>query len=46
LYADIALRVSSGQKLVESIIETDKQAKFFPSDFIQLLSVAEKTANI
>ncbi len=46
LYADIALRVSSGQKLVESIIETDKQAKFFPSDFIQLLSVGEKTANI
>jgi type IV pilus assembly protein PilC len=46
LYADIALRVSEWKKLVESITLTDEQAKYFPPDFIQLLSVGERTATV
>ncbi len=46
LYADVALRVSEWKKLVESIIEVDPQAIYFPSDFLQLLSVGEKTATV
>jgi type IV pilus assembly protein PilC len=46
LYADIAVRVSEWKKLVESITLTDEQAKYFPPDFIQLLSVWERTATV
>lgn len=46
LFADISLKVSTWKKLVESIIEVDKNNEYFPSDFLQLLSVWEKTATI
>lgn len=46
LFDDISMKVSSWKKLVESILEVDKYNEFFPSDFIQLLSVWEKTASL
>lgn len=44
LFNDISLRVWSGKKIVDSILEVDVENEYFPSDFVQLLSVWEKTA--
>lgn len=46
LFNDISLRVWSGKKIVDSILEVDVENEYFPSDFVQLLSVWEKTASI
>ncbi|MGE4444163.1 MAG: type II secretion system F family protein [Candidatus Altimarinota bacterium] len=46
LYNDISLRVGSGKKIVDSILEADVANEYFPSDFVQLLSVGEKTASL
>ncbi len=46
LYSDVSLKVSTWKKLVDSISETDVDNEYFPSDFLQLLSVWEKTATI
>jgi len=39
-------KVSKGQKLTESLQEVDKTNELFPLDFLQMLSVWEKTASI
>lgn len=44
--AEIGQKVSGGQKIVESMWEVDTEHEFFPLDFLQLLSVWEKTANL
>lgn len=45
-FKEISVHVSKGHKLVDSIMKVDEEWFFFPSDFIQLLSVWEKTASI
>ncbi len=44
LYNDVSLKVWSGKKIVDSILEVDGENEYFPWDFVQLLSVWEKTA--
>lgn len=46
LFSMISLKVWTWKKLVESIMEVDATNEYFPSDFLQLLSVWEKTASI
>jgi type II secretory pathway component PulF len=46
LFSDISVKVWSWKKLVDSIVETDPDNKYFPSDFVQLLTVWERTATI
>lgn len=46
LFNDISVKVSTWKKLVDSIMEVDEYNEYFPSDFVQLLSVWEKTATI
>ncbi len=46
LFDRIITKVSSGSKIVESMLEVDPTHEYFPSDFITMLSVWEKTANI
>lgn len=46
LYNEISSKVSVGKKIVESMTEVDEEWKYFPSDFVQLLSVGEKTASL
>jgi len=46
LYTEIWLRVSHGKKIVQSMSEVDPDEQYFPGDFVQLLSVGEKTATL
>lgn len=46
IFDRIITKVSSGSKIVESMLEIDPTHEYFPSDFIQMLAVWEKTANI
>lgn len=46
VFNEISLKVWSWKKIVESMIEADVESKFFPWDFLQLLSVWEKTASV
>lgn len=46
LYNDVSVRVGNWKKIVDSILEVDELNEYFPSDFVQLLSVWEKTASI
>jgi len=46
LFNNISIQVSQWKKIVESIVEVDKTNEFFTSDFLQLLSVWEKTASL
>lgn len=46
LFSMISLKVWTWKKLVESIMEVDVNNDYFPADFLQLLSVWEKTASI
>ena len=39
-------KVSQGQKIVESMQEVDPENQLFPLDFLQMLSVWEKTASL
>lgn len=39
-------KVSLGQKITDSFLEVDPEHKFFPLDFLQMLSVWEKTASL
>ncbi|NDK10170.1 type II secretion system F family protein [Candidatus Gracilibacteria bacterium] len=39
-------KVSNGQKIVDSLAEVDPEHNLFPLDFLQMLSVGEKTASI
>lgn len=46
LFNEVSMKVWGWKKIVESMIETDWENEYFPSDFLQLLSVWEKTASI
>ncbi|USN58130.1 MAG: type II secretion system F family protein [Candidatus Peribacteria bacterium] len=46
LFDDIIDDVSKGNKIVESMSKVDELGKYFPSDFLQMLSVGESTANL
>lgn len=46
LFNNISIQVWNWKKIVDSISEIDKDNIYFPSDFLQLLSVWEKTASI
>jgi type IV pilus assembly protein PilC len=39
-------KVSGGQKIVDSMQEVDEDHRIFPLDFLQMLSVGEKTASL
>lgn len=43
---DVMHKVSGGQKIVDSMNEVDPEHQFFPLDFLQMLSVGEKTASL
>ena len=43
---DVMHKVSWGQKIVDSMSEVDPDHDFFPLDFLQMLSVGEKTASL
>lgn len=43
---DVVQKVSAGQKIVDSMQEVDPENIFFPLDFLQMLSVWEKTASL
>lgn len=46
LFDEIIVKVSSWSKIVDSMQEIDKENIYFPPDFIQMLWVWEKTANL
>lgn len=46
LFDSIMNKVSSWNKIVDSMIEVDSTHSYFPSDFLQMLSVWEKTASM
>lgn len=46
LLEDVISKVSTGNKIVDSMSETDERNDFFPPDFLQMLSVWEKTASL
>jgi len=43
---DVMNKVAGWQKIVESMQEVDELEEFFPADFLQMLSVWEKTASL
>ena len=43
---EVMTKVSGGQKIVESMQEVDESHHIFPLDFLQMLSVWEKTASL
>ena len=46
LFDQIIERVSKGSKIVEAMEEIDEEKIYFPVDFLQMLSVWEKTAKL
>jgi len=46
LFNGVSVQVGGWKKIVESMIIVDEKNQYFPSDFLQLLSVGEKTASI
>lgn len=46
LFDEVIIRVSKWWWIVKSIEEIDINKEFFPSDYLQMLSVWEKTANL
>ena len=46
LFNDIALKVSKWEKIVDSMRSVDPDKYYFPADFLQMLYVWEKTANL
>lgn len=46
LFEHVKEKVSAWNWIVKSMEESDKQKIYFPSDYLQMLSVWEKTANI
>lgn len=43
---DVITQVSWGNKIVDSMAKVDEKNQFFPPDFLQMLSVWEKTASL
>lgn len=46
LFNDIIVRVSSWEQIVKAMEAVDPEKKYFPADFLQMLSVWERTANL
>ncbi len=46
LFENIIVKVSGWKKIVQSMEEVDPEKIYFPADYLQMLSVWEKTANI
>lgn len=46
LFEDIIIKVSSWEGIVKSMEAVDPEKQYFPSDYLQMLSVWERTANI
>ncbi|MDD2907954.1 MAG: type II secretion system F family protein [Candidatus Gracilibacteria bacterium] len=46
LFDEVIIRVSRGEGIVKSMEEVDQLKQYFPSDYLQMLSVGERTANI
>ena len=46
LLDEVILKVSAWNKIVDSMQEVDEENQFFPADFLQMLSVWEKTASL
>ena len=46
LFEDIVIRVSSGEKIVNAMENVDPEKIYFPADYLQMLSVWERTANL
>lgn len=46
LFEEVSEKVQSWEKIVSSMWEVDKEWFYFPSDYLQMLSVWEKTANL
>ena len=46
LFNDIAVKVSKWEKIVDSMRYVDPEKYYFPSDFLQMLHVWEKTASL
>jgi len=46
LFEDILIKVSGWKKIVQSMEEVDPEKLYFPADYLQMLSVWEKTANL
>lgn len=46
IYNDVSIQVWAGKQLVEGFEIADGQYEYFPPDFLQLLSVGEKTASL
>ncbi len=46
LFEQIIKRVSAGEKIVESMESVDESHAYFPTDFLQMLSVWEKSAQL
>jgi type IV pilus assembly protein PilC len=46
IFEDLVNKVSKWEWITKSMEDLDKEHKFFPLDFLQMLSVWEKTANL
>jgi type II secretory pathway component PulF len=46
IFEDIVTKVSKWEWIVKSMEELDKDHEFFPQDYLQMLSVWEKTASL
>lgn len=46
LFNEVIVKVSAWWKIVDSMREVDEEKKYFPADFLQMLSVWERTASI
>ncbi|MCD5385328.1 type II secretion system F family protein [Candidatus Gracilibacteria bacterium] len=46
LFEDVVVSVSGGEKIVKSMEKADPEKIYFPADFLQMLSVGERTSNI
>ena len=46
LLDEVIASVSSGNKIVDSMSQVDEKNEYFPADFLQMLSVWEKTASL
>lgn len=46
LFEEIVIKVSAWEKIVKSMELVDPEKRYFPADYLQMLSVWERTANI
>jgi len=46
ILGDVISLVSGGNKIVDSMAKVDERNEYFPADFLQMLSVWEKTASL